>query len=230
MKSTFYSLNLERRQWCTSSATVNTYPLINTKKKACVINTEVTVTSRKRQREEEREKEKWQTRTIKPMSSNTGELTLHEQLLKDWDDVMTDVKLPDGAYVEDLLDELVSLKHFGFDENEHETLKMMRDGKRLAAPSQLGDWITIDIDATKKLVTCKCEQYNSYGKCAWVAVLEVLQINMIPPSHCNTVNGGFGWNSHVVHAREAVKNHHGCVTDTSNEIDCIAQLRVWSYT
>ena len=62
---------------------------------------------------------------------------------------MTDVKLPDGADVEDLVDELVSLKHFGFDENEHKTPKMMRDGKRLAAPRQLGDWITIDVDATK---------------------------------------------------------------------------------
>ena len=63
---------------------------------------------------------------------------------------MTGVKLPDGADVDDLLDELVSLKHFGFDENEHETLKLMRDGKRLAAPRQLGDWITIEIDATQK--------------------------------------------------------------------------------
>ena len=67
------------------------------------------VTSRKRQREEEREKEKWQTGSIKPTNSNTGELTLHDQLPKDWDDVVTDVKLPDGAGVEDLLDELVSI-------------------------------------------------------------------------------------------------------------------------
>ena len=62
---------------------------------------------------------------------------------------MTGVKLPEGADVDDLLDELVLLKGFGFDENEHETMKMMRDGKRLAAPRQLGDWITIDINATK---------------------------------------------------------------------------------
>ena len=46
----------------------------------------------------------------------------------------------------------MSLKQFGFDDNEHETLKMMRDGKRLAAPRQLGDWITIEIDATKKML------------------------------------------------------------------------------
>ena len=65
---------------------------------------------------------------------------------------MTGVKLPEGADVDDLLDELVLLKGFGFDENEHETMKMMRDGKRLAAPRQLGDWITIDINhATKKI-------------------------------------------------------------------------------
>ena len=42
---------------------------------------------------------------------------------------MTGVKLPDGADVDDLLDELVSLKQFGFDKREHETLKMMRDSK-----------------------------------------------------------------------------------------------------
>ena len=76
------------------------------------------------------------------------------------------------------------MKHFGFDENEHETLKMMRDGKRLAPPRQLGDLTTIDVDAAKKIVTCNCERCNSYGKCAWVAVLEVLQFNAIPPSHC----------------------------------------------
>ena len=104
-------------------------PLDKYKRRASVINTVVPVTSRKRQREEEQEKEKWQNGTSKPTNSNTGELTLHDQLLKDWDDVMTNVKLPDGADVEDLLDELVSMKHFGFDENEHETLKMMRGGR-----------------------------------------------------------------------------------------------------
>ena len=118
---------------------------------------------------------------------------------------MTGVKLPDGADVDDLLDELVSLKHFGFDKNEHETLKLMRDGKHLAAPRQLGDWITIDIDATKKKVTCNCERCNSYGKCAWVCVLEVLQFNVIPPSNCRTVDDGFGWNTHVLRAKEALK-------------------------
>ena len=169
------------------------------------MNTEMTVTSRKRQREEEREKEKWQTRTVKPTSSNTGELTLHEQFLKDRDGVMTDVKLPDGAGVEDLVDELVSLKHFGFDENEHKTLKMMRDKKCLAAPKQLGDWITTYIDATKRIVTCNCERCNSYGKCTWVAVLEVLQFDTVRPSECQTVDDGFGWSTHVVPAKEALK-------------------------
>ena len=62
---------------------------------------------------------------------------------------MTGVKLPDGVDVDDLLNELVSLKQFGFDKREHETLKMVRDSRRLAAPKQLGDWITIEIDATK---------------------------------------------------------------------------------
>ena len=124
---------------------------------------------------------------------------------------MTDVKLPEGADVEDLLDELVSLKEFGFDENEHKTLKMMRNGKRLATPKQLGDWITIDINATKKSVTCNCKRCNSYRKCAWVSVLEVLQFNKIPPSNCKTVDDGFGWNDHVRRAREALKNHPRCV-------------------
>ena len=108
------------------------------------------VTSRKRQREEKREQETWQAGATKP--SSTDMLTPKEQLLKDWGDVLTGVKLPKGADVDDLLDELVSLKEFGFEENEHEILKMMRDGKRLAAPRQLGDWITIDINhATKKI-------------------------------------------------------------------------------
>ena len=79
---------------------------------------------------------------------------------------MTNVKLPDGADVGDLLGELVSMKHFGFDENEHKTLKMMRNGKRLAAPRRLRDWTTIDVDATKKIVTCNFKRCNSYGKCA----------------------------------------------------------------
>ena len=42
---------------------------------------------------------------------------------------MTDVKLTEGADVDGFLDELVLLKQFGFDENEHETLKMMRGGR-----------------------------------------------------------------------------------------------------
>ena len=115
------------------------------------------------------------------------------------------MKLPDGADVDSLLDGLVSLKRFGFDESEHETLKMMRDGKRLAALRQLGDWITIEIDTTKKLVTCNCERCNSYGKCAWVSVLEVLQFNVISPSNCRTAKDGFGWNTHVLRAKEALK-------------------------
>ena len=116
------------------------------------------------------------------------------------------MKLPKGADADDLLDKLVSLKRFGFDENEHETLKSMRDGKRLAAPRQLGDWITIEIDAKKQIVTCNCEQCNSYGKYAWVSVvLEVLQFNAIPPSNCKIVDDGFGWNTHVLHPREALK-------------------------
>ena len=39
---------------------------------------------------------------------------------------MTGVELPDGADIDDLLNELVSLKQFGFDEREYEMLKMMR--------------------------------------------------------------------------------------------------------
>ena len=116
----------------------------------------MTVTSRKDNARKKEKKEKWQAGEDKP--SSTNKVTPKEQLLEDWDNVMvmTGVKLPEGADVDDLLDELVSLKQFGFDENEHEALKMMRDGKRLAAPRQLGDWITIEIDATKT-VRCNCE-------------------------------------------------------------------------
>ena len=99
----------------------------------------------------------------------------------------------------------MSLKQFGFDEREHEMLKMMRDRKRLAAPRQLGDWITIEIDATKQIVTRNCKRCNSYRKCAWVSVLEVLQLNAIPPSNCRTVDDGFGWNTHVLRVKEALK-------------------------
>ena len=59
-------------------------------------------------------------------------------------------------------------------------------------------------------------------------MLEVLQCNAIPPSHCRIVDDGFGWNSHVVRAREALKNHPGRVTDTSNEVDCTSQLHLLS--
>ena len=162
-------------------------PLANHKKrKTGVINTKTTVISRKRQREEERDHEKWQTGENKP--SSTNKFSHKEKLLKDWDDVMTGVKLPEGADVDDLLNELVSLKQSGFDEREHEMLKMMRDGKRLAALRQLG-----------------CKRCNSYRKCAWVSVLEVLQFNAIPPSDCRTVDDGFGWNTHVLRAKEALK-------------------------
>ena len=181
-------------------------PLQKTQKGG-VINTP-NVTSRKRQRELQRENEKWQVGKKPP--AVTKKLSPQEKLLKDWDDVMTGVKLPDGADIDDLMNELMSLKQFGFDENEHETLKMMGEGrtgkrKRLAAPKQLGDWITIEIDAKKQLVSCNCERCNSYGKCGWVAVLEVLQFNAIPPIHCRTVDDGFGWSTHVRRAREALK-------------------------
>ena len=73
------------------------------------------------------------------------------------------------------MEEFAAVDQFGFDEKEKETMKMSRAGSRVAPPRQLGDWITIDIDASKKEVSCNCERCNTNGKCSWVAVFEVLQ-------------------------------------------------------
>ena len=108
------------------------------KRKVSVVNT-LTV-SRKRQREVKREQEKWQTDM--KASSTKETVSSHDKLMTAWNNVMINVKLPEGADLEELLEELESSDQFGFDKDKKETLQFMRIGKRVAPPRQLGDWIT----------------------------------------------------------------------------------------
>ena len=157
------------------------------KRKVSVVNTETV--SRKHQREEQREQDTWQT--DHKASTMEEPASSHEKIMKTWDNVMTNIKLAEGADLEELLDELDTMDQFRFDEDEKETLKLMRIDKRVAPPRQLGDWITINIDSSTQLVSCNCKRCNTYEKCGWVCVFEVLQFGVDPPSSCKNSDNGF---------------------------------------
>ena len=177
-------------------------PLDSCKRKTKVSILNAPVVPRKRQREEAKEQDKWQTWSDVSISENRGEQ--HKQLMKDWDAVMTDVKLPEGADLEELLEQFDSSNQFKFDDTEKETLKMMRTGKRVAPPKQLGGCITIKLDSDTKHVSCNCERCARDGKCPWVCVLEVLQFNLDPGQAVKSGNDAFGWNQQVSDARKAL--------------------------
>ena len=64
--------------------------------------------------------------------------------------------------------------------------------ERVAEPRQLGDWITVTVDAAKKIVQCDCDQCNRYGLCILSATMCVLHFNQNVPNHCKQVDEGFG--------------------------------------
>ena len=90
-----------------------------------------------------------------------------------------------------------------FDHDEIETLRMVRQGRRIAWPKQLGDWVTVVVDGQNKQIKCNCERCNRFGKCEWAATLEVIQFRTRPPIDCLTVNDGLEWD---MNARKAADN------------------------
>ena len=44
------------------------------------------------------------------------------------------------------------------------------------------DWIEVDVDAERQVVSCNCEDYNFDARCFHQALFEVLQFGKMPES------------------------------------------------
>ena len=58
--------------------------------------------------------------------------------------------------------------------------RIVQDSKRVGPKRQLGDWIQVDVDAERKVVSCNCEDFNFDARCFHQALFEVLQLNRLP--------------------------------------------------
>ena len=63
---------------------------------------------------------------------------------------------------------------------------------RIGPKRQLGDWIEIDVDAQRGVVSCNCEDYNFDGTCFHQSMFEVLQLGRLPDSDLEMSNEKWG--------------------------------------
>ena len=126
-----------------------------------------------------------------------------------YDIQMGNVCLDVDADLEDIFCALNEVDANLFDLSELE--KLHASSERMAEPRQLGDWITITVDADNKSVHCNCEQCNRYGLCCLSATMRVIQFDHNIPQHCKKVNEGFGWQAVVMRARRVMKDQNICV-------------------
>ena len=124
-------------------------------------------------------------------------------LMRRYDNVMANISLDVDADLEDIFCALGKVEDDAIDLEEMTRLR--EHNTRIADPRQLGDWITINVDANKKKISCNCEQCNRYGQCALVACMRVIQFNEPVPDHCKQVNEGFGWDVMVNRARDVMQ-------------------------
>ena len=156
--------------------------------------------SAKKENEEKNNAAKWKTDStaIKPV------LTDREEFMRKYDEVMEDVELDEDADLAEIFGEMSKVDEVTFDMNE---MSVMKDSTtRIAEPRQLGDWLTITVDAESKKITCDCEQCNRYGICTWVATMMVIQFNTPVAAYCKLVDEGFGWNAKVMRARKIMRD------------------------
>ena len=69
------------------------------------------------------------------------------------------------------------------DANDARLNDMIDSSLRIGPKRQLGDWIEIDVDADRRLVTCNCEDFNTDGCCFHQATFDVLQFSRLPKSN-----------------------------------------------
>ena len=81
----------------------------------------------------------------------------------------------------DEFDAADNLKFFAdndfIDANDSRLNDMIESSLRIGPKRQLGDWIEIDVDADRHLVTCNCEDFNADGCCFHQATFDVLQFS-----------------------------------------------------
>ena len=123
-------------------------------------------------------------------------------MLARYDEVMADVQLDDDADLDDVFDALRNFKSTTFDIHELQQLKEPQH--RLAETRHLGDWITMDVDAEKKTLSCDCERCCRYGVCALVACMDAIHFHSAVPDRCKEADEGLGWNLKVTRARGVI--------------------------
>ena len=132
--------------------------------------------SNKKEKEELRKQDKWQGlyNGIQPEVAED-----QASMLARYDEVMADVQLDDDADLDDVFDALRNFKSTTFDIHELQQLKEPQH--RLAETRHLGDWITMDVDAEKKTLSCDCERCCRYGVCALVACMDAIHFHSAVP-------------------------------------------------
>ena len=126
--------------------------------------------------------------------------------MEKYDEVVEDVEFGEEADLEEIFGALSKFDSVVFDMKE---MSVMREPKtRIAEPRQLGDWITITVDADSKRISCDCEQCNRNGICTWVATMMVIQFGTPVATHCKMPDKGFGWKAKVLRARKVMRNLH----------------------
>ena len=90
-----------------------------------------------------------------------------------------DLVFGDDFEMEDLLQFLQETCGIEVEDDEVIANKLARKGL-VRLPRQLGHWIEVSVDASKKKVTCNCEDYNFEGYCQHCAMFEVMQFSQFP--------------------------------------------------
>ena len=96
-----------------------------------------------------------------------------------WDEIMDGVTLDKDAAYDDIVEVMACCDDTMFDPNEPETVHMTNCAHRVAHPRQLGNWMTICVDALTRQISCNCERCSRHGKCGWVSQKIVLYHSVI---------------------------------------------------
>ena len=117
--------------------------------------------------------------------------------------VELDVDIDEDISLEGLWDVLNVYDKEVFDEKERETYKLIQKELRVCMPRELGDWITVKVNADGERVHCNCNRCNFDGRCGLVSAFESLQFGKVP----HNLPGGteLDWNRKVHRAVTVAK-------------------------
>jgi hypothetical protein len=126
-----------------------------------------------------------------------------EAMLQAWESDDINFDIDEDESMEGLMNILNIFHSELFDENEIETLRRVRRSERVSHKRQLGDWITLKVNAITKKVKCNCDRCNTNGKCEYVVLFEAFQFKKVPSiQHLNAVDT-LAWDNKV---NKAVEN------------------------